>query len=154
MGTVKGSVADESPAVGAGSAAVSTVGAPPRRATRGGVRGRIRRLLASDSDLEAEDLQEQARAEGATAVTACQCGSEVCVAGTVRAVRLAPLAGAPTFEVDLYDGSGTIRLVFLGRRTVHGIQAGRALVARGRLTRRDGRNTIYNPRYELVAGRS
>jgi RecG-like helicase len=119
----------------------------------GGIRGVFRRLVASDSSLEDQDLQEQTRKEGATAVTACRVGSEVCVAGTVRAVRLAPLAGAPTFEVDLYDGSGTVRLVFLGRRTVHGFNAGRDLVVHGRLTRRDGRFTIFNPRYELMAGR-
>jgi RecG-like helicase len=118
--------------------------------TKTGLRGALRRLVASDSSVEAELLQKQIRAEGATAVTACRQGREVCVAGTVRAVRLAPLAGAPTFEVDLYDGSGTVRLVFLGRRTVVGISAGQTLVAHGRLTQRDHRSTIFNPRYELV----
>ncbi len=117
------------------------------------VRNVMRRLVATESDLEAADLQEQTRKEGATAVRSCQRGNEVCVAGTVRAVRLAPLAGTPTFEVDLYDGSGTVRLVFLGRRTVHGLQTGRDLVAHGRLTRRDGKPTIFNPRYELVVHR-
>jgi RecG-like helicase len=115
-----------------------------------GLRGALKRLVASDSTLEAEHLQEQTRAEGATAVTACRQGIDVCVAGTVRAVRLAPLAGAPTFEVDLYDGSGTVRLVFLGRRSVAGISAGQTLVAHGRMTKRDNRSTIFNPRYELV----
>lgn len=132
---------------------VSESARPSARESRGGLRGALRRLVASDSALEDQDLQAQTRKEGATAVTQCQVGSEVCVAGTVRAVRLAPLAGAPTFEVDLYDGSGTVRLVFLGRRNVHGLAAGRGLVARGRLTRRDGRFTIFNPRYELMAGR-
>lgn len=132
----------------------ATTRVPERTEEMRGVRGVLRRLVASDSDREAAHLQAQTRKEGATAVQACRLGSEVCVAGTVRAVRLAPLAGAPTFEVDLYDGSGTVRLVFLGRRVVHGITAGRDLVARGRLTRRDGRFTIFNPRYELVAGRS
>ena len=115
-----------------------------------GLRGAFRRLTESDDRREADDLQENAHELGATAVTRCSKGKEVCVAGTVRAVRLAPLAGAPTFEVDLYDGSGTVRLVFLGRRTLAGIEAGRTMVAHGRLTRRDGRMTIFNPRYELV----
>jgi RecG-like helicase len=118
-----------------------------------GLRSALRRLVASDSSIEAESLQKQTHAEGATAVTACRMGKDVCVAGTVRAVRLAPLAGAPTFEVDLYDGSGTVRLVFLGRRTVAGISAGQSLVAHGRLTKRDNLSTIFNPRYELVPSR-
>jgi RecG-like helicase len=136
-----------------GAGAVATASAAGTAREAHGIRGALRRLVASDSSLEDEDLQERTRQEGATAVTACRVGSEVCVAGTVRAVRLAPLAGAPTFEVDLYDGSGTVRLVFLGRRTVHGFNAGRDLVVHGRLTRRDGRFTIFNPRYELMAGR-
>ncbi|HEV7209758.1 MAG TPA: OB-fold nucleic acid binding domain-containing protein [Mycobacteriales bacterium] len=117
---------------------------------KGGLRGMLHRIAASDSAREAEGLQEQSEREGATAVRRCRQGAEVCVAGTVRAVRLAPLAGAPTFEVDLYDGSGTVRLVFLGRRAIAGIEAGHSLIVHGRLTRREGRSTIFNPRYELV----
>lgn len=62
-----------------------------------------------------------------------------------------PARGRPTFEVELWDGSGTVRLVFLGRRTVRGLVAGRTLLATGRLTKRDGRMTIFNPRYEIIA---
>lgn len=62
---------------------------------------------------------------------------------------LRPLAGVPTLEVELYDGSGTVTLVFLGRRRIRGIEPGRSLVARGRLTTRAGRPTLYNPAYEL-----
>lgn len=116
-----------------------------------GLKGALRRLAAPERTLEAEDLQEQSGREGATPVKVCQLGNAVCIAGTVRAVRLAPLGGAPSFEVDLYDGSGTVRLVFLGRRRLLGVDTGRSLVAHGRMTRRDGKATIFNPRYELVA---
>lgn len=115
-----------------------------------GLKERLRRITAPQSEQEAAEIQKQCAGLGATQVTACQLGRECSVAGTVRTVRLAPLAGAPTFEVDLWDGSGTIRLVFLGRRTIRGLETGRALLATGRLTRRDGRLTIFNPRYELV----
>lgn len=115
------------------------------------VKDRLRKLTAPQSERDAADLAVQCEGRGATAVTACQQGQQVAVAGTVRCVRIAPIAGAPTFEVDLYDGSGTVRLVFLGRRTIPGLTAGRMVVAHGRLTRRDGRMTVFNPRYELVA---
>lgn len=116
-----------------------------------GLRDRLHKITAPQSEREAAEIASQCRSSGATAVTACQVGQQVAVAGTVRSVRLAPLAGAPTFEVDLYDGSGTVRLVFLGRRTIRGLSAGRTLVAHGRLTRRDGTLTVFNPRYELLA---
>ncbi|MGH3744596.1 MAG: OB-fold nucleic acid binding domain-containing protein [Mycobacteriales bacterium] len=115
-----------------------------------GLKQRLRKITAPQAEREAAEIQEQCAGLGATRVTACQLGRECSVAGTVRTVRLAPLAGAPTFQVDLWDGSGTIRLVFLGRRTVRGLETGRALMATGRLTRREGRLTIFNPRYEIV----
>jgi len=58
-------------------------------------------------------------------------------------------AGVPTLEAELYDGTGTITLIWLGRRRIGGIDCGRSMVARGRLTEHDGRPTIYNADYEL-----
>lgn len=115
------------------------------------LKDRLRKMTAPQSERDAADIAEQCHGRGTAAVTSCRVGQHVAVAGTVRCVRLAPLAGAPTFEVDLYDGSGTVRLVFLGRRTIPGLTAGRTLIAQGRLTRRDDRMTLFNPRYELLA---
>ncbi len=115
----------------------------------GRLRRALHRLTADEDDLQAEDLQVEVAQAGATAVAQCSLGGEVCVAGTLRAVVLRPLAGTPTLEAELYDGSGAVTLVFLGRRRIRGIEPGRALVARGRLTRQDGRPTLYNPAYEL-----
>ncbi len=115
----------------------------------GRFRRALHRLTADEDELEAEDLQVEVAQAGATAVARCSLGGEVCVAGTLRAVVLRPLAGVPTLEAELYDGSGAVTLVFLGRRRIRGIEPGRALVARGRLTRHDGRPTLYNPAYEL-----
>ncbi len=115
--------------------------------------GRLKRALArftTDEDaLDDVELQTDAKAAGATAVSHCSVGGPVCVAGTTRAVVLRPRAGVPTLEVELYDGTGTVTLIWLGRRRIMGIDPGRALVARGRLTRHEGRPTIYNPTYEL-----
>lgn len=115
----------------------------------GRFRRALHRLTADEVVLEAEDLQVEAEQAGATPVARCSLGGEVCCAGTVRSVVLRPLAGVPTLEAELYDGSGSLTLVFLGRRRIRGIEPGRALVARGRLTRREGRPTLYNPSYEL-----
>ncbi|MCW2621878.1 MAG: nucleic acid binding OB-fold tRNA/helicase-type [Frankiales bacterium] len=109
----------------------------------------LARLTTPDDELEARDLQEEAAVAGATAMARCSMGGEVCVAGTVKHVVLRPRAGVPTLEAELYDGSGSVTLVFLGRRRIRGIDPGRSLVARGRLTRHEGRPTVYNPAYEL-----
>ncbi|MFI5085308.1 MAG: hypothetical protein ACHP7K_05205 [Actinomycetales bacterium] len=43
-----------------------------------------------------------------------------------------------------------IRLVWLGRRRVPGIEAGTAVRFEGMVSMRDGLPTMYNPRYEII----
>lgn len=116
--------------------------------------GRLRRALArlalDDEQLADSELQDDCEQAGATAVRDCTRGEPVRVAGTLRAVTLRPRAGAPTLEAELYDGTGTVTLVWLGRRRIVGVECGRRLVAHGRLTRNEGRPTIYNAAYELL----
>jgi hypothetical protein len=42
--------------------------------------------------------------------------------------------------------------VWLGRRNIEGIQAGRRLRVRGRVAQREGRPVLFNPSYELLTG--
>lgn len=111
--------------------------------------GWLSRLLRSQEEQEADELGEQARALGAAPIGACQRGQQVTVCGTVRSVSLRPRAAAPAVEAEIYDGSGHITLVWLGRRRIPGIDVGRMLVARGRLTCPGEQPMIFNPEYEL-----
>jgi amino acid transporter len=71
------------------------------------------------------------------------------VAGTLRAVSLRPRGSTLTMEAELWDGTGRVLLVWLGRRDIPGIQPGRKIVVHGRLTSVKGERAIYNPSYEL-----
>jgi amino acid transporter len=71
------------------------------------------------------------------------------VAGTLRTVTLRPRGSTPTMEAELWDGTGTVVLIWLGRRDIHGIEPGRKLVVHGRMTTLKGERAIYNPSYEL-----
>ena len=53
-------------------------------------------------------------------------------------------------EAELYDGSGAITLVWLGRRRISGISPGRDVQVHGRVGMQDGTPVLYNPRYELI----
>lgn len=46
---------------------------------------------------------------------------------------------------------GRLRVVWLGRRRVPGIEAGSELRLEGMLTLRDGLPTMFNPRYEILS---
>ena len=111
----------------------------------------LQRLTTDEEALDSAALRSESRTLGAIAVDQCSIGLPVVVAGSLRAVILRPLAGVPTLEAELYDGTGTVTLVWLGRRRIRGIDPGRTLVAKGRLTKREGKPTLFNPEYELQA---
>ncbi len=113
------------------------------------VRRALHRLAADPGQLDAEKLRDHASTLGAVPVGNCADRQRVCVAGTLRAVTLRPVGGVPTVEAELWDGTGTISLVWLGRRRIGGIGPGRVVLARGRLSYADGRRVMYNPVYEL-----
>ena len=73
------------------------------------------------------------------------------IEGTVRAVRGAALSGAPTLEVELWDRTGGVTLVFYGRRHIPGLDPGRHVRASGMVGDLHGCLAISNPLYELVA---
>lgn len=108
------------------------------------------RLTKSVLQLEAEELQEDSARLGCTPMAELVDRQEATVSGTVRAVTLRPRVNVPALVVDLYDGSRTIHLVWLGRRTIHGIEPGTYLRASGRVTLIKGTPTIFNPAYEIV----
>ena len=120
---------------------------------RNGLRRFLQRLTATDSELEAERLQRESAECGAVPAGECSQGQVVSVAGRLRTVAYTPRTNLPTLEADLYDGSDVVTLVFLGRRSIAGIEPGRQLTARGRIAIRDDRKVIYNPYYELEAPR-
>jgi hypothetical protein len=116
----------------------------------GRFRRAVRRFTAQTHELEAEDLKRRAENAGAQPVAQCVDRMPATVFGTVRALTIRPRAGTPALEAELYDGSGVVTLVFVGRRTIAGIEPGRRLRATGRVTTNDGRRLIFNPRYELL----
>lgn len=118
----------------------------------GRLRRAVHRLTTQAHELDAEDMQKQADGAGAVLVTSCVDRTPVTVLGTVRSLTIRPRAGTPALEAELFDGSGVVTLVWLGRRTIAGIEPGRQLRATGRIATHDGRRLIFNPRYELLAG--
>jgi hypothetical protein len=113
------------------------------------LRRAIDRLTATSEQVEAQELAEQTIDRGSTPVLSCTSGGRVRVSGTIRALRLRPVGGVQALEADLFDGSGTLTVIWLGRRRIPGIDAGRSICVHGRLTRQGGRAVMFNPAYEL-----
>jgi hypothetical protein len=110
----------------------------------------LRRLTASPSSFDAAELQEEVEQRDCVPLHDLRLGSRVQVVGRLRAVVYTPSETVPTLEAELFDGSDSIELVWLGRRRIAGLEPGRRVVARGRVGVHDGRKAIYNPWYELL----
>jgi amino acid transporter len=85
------------------------------------------------------------------AIAEVRCRERVTVEGRVRAVRVRPLADVPSLEVVLTDGTGSLSVVFHGRRDIPGITVGTGLQVTGTAIDHHGRLAILNPQYTLVA---
>jgi RecG-like helicase len=115
------------------------------------LRTALHHAFASQAELEADDERIESTKPGCTCVAELPDRHRATVNGVLRSVTLRPRQGVAALEAELYDGTGTVTLVWLGRRRIRGIDPGRTLVAKGRLTRREGRPTLFNPEYELRA---
>jgi hypothetical protein len=111
----------------------------------------VDRLTSTSEELDARELLDESLDRGARPVADCGSGEKVTVSGTVRALTLRPVGGVPALEAELYDGSGTLTLVWLGRRKIQGIETGRSMSVHGRVTQQHGGPVIFNPSYELHA---
>lgn len=134
---------------GARSSGPAGRGRPKGRQRSGGLRRLFARLTADPSELEAEELQQSAVATGAQPIASCADREKVCVAGTLRTVTFRPRGGVPALEANLWDGTGEVAVIWLGRREIPGITPGRNIRVRGRITCPGGHRAIYNPIYEL-----
>ncbi|MGH3355453.1 MAG: OB-fold nucleic acid binding domain-containing protein [Nocardioidaceae bacterium] len=115
----------------------------------GRLRRVLRRMTSSQQDLEAAALQRDVRETGCVSIRDAPERERVNVAGTLRHVTLRPRSGTPALEAELYDGTGSVTVVWLGRRRIGGIEPGTSVTVHGRVSTQDGERVIYNPRYEL-----
>lgn len=126
------------------------------RAPSGGTRSRLRsaisRLTADRDVLQAEDEHERSVRMGGTPCAELHDRERTTVSGVLRTVTLRPRAGVPALEAELFDGSGTLSVIWLGRREIAGVEPGRRVRVEGLVSCTDGRKVVYNPRYELVSG--
>lgn len=105
---------------------------------------------ASMEEQEARDLRSEHAQDGVSRIADAPDREMVWLRGTLHTVSLRPRGGVPALEADLGDGTGVVTLLWLGRRRIAGIEAGRSLSAHGRIGVQDGRRVMYNPRYELM----
>jgi RecG-like helicase len=123
----------------------------PRDRPDGGerVKGWLKRLAAPSQELFADEIRRESDAD-TTPIEQLEPRQLATVAGRLRTVVLRTDGRSPSVEAELFDGTGQVALVWMGRRRIVGLEAGTRLVATGRIAQlADGRLVVYNPIYEL-----
>jgi OB-fold nucleic acid binding domain len=114
-----------------------------RRGHRGVAQERI------PTELDRELAQ---RVAGTTAIRDIEWRKHVKVAGRIRSLRVETARGTANLECEVTDGTGNLLIVFMGWRTIPGIESGTLLLVEGRVGSWKRRLAILNPNYELVGG--
>lgn len=116
----------------------------------GGLRAALKRMFSSTEELESDELRRQCRQSGAKLLTDCSPRQRVVLRGTIASITVGRTPACSGLEAILNDGSGKVRLVWMGRHQIEGLTAGRVVKVSGRLCDHDGELVMYNPGYELL----
>ncbi|GAA4905948.1 hypothetical protein GCM10025789_26680 [Tessaracoccus lubricantis] len=111
--------------------------------TRWSLKERLRRLVTPTEELEATELLQRAEDSGAQALSTCTPRSRVTLRGEI--VSITSDAKHGWLEAEVSDGSGTVRLVWMGRSRLECLMPGRHIRVEGRLAEEDGNPVIFNP---------
>lgn len=106
--------------------------------------GRLKRWFVP----EIPDEPRAARPRVGTPIAECRPRDRVEVQGTVTALGVNTTTG--WYEADLRDDTGSLRLVWMGRRRLECLHEGTEVIARGRLTRRGEALVLYNPEFSVL----
>jgi RecG-like helicase len=109
------------------------------------------RLIRPSHEIEAAELRQESADVGLVHIADARPRSRATVRGEIRSVTLRPREETPALDAELWDGTASLHLVWLGRRRIAGIVPGVKLEATGRITRQRSVTTIFNPAYEVIA---
>lgn len=115
-----------------------------------GLRKSLDDLGRSQSQLESEELAVECSRPGCTPIAQVQARAAYSVTGTVHSIAVIPSDQAPELHIELFDGTGILDVIWMGRREIEGIRTGAFLTLTGRVTMVDGRRTIFNPGYQML----
>ena len=117
----------------------------------GALRRFFRHMAETDEERLAEELREwSSTIEGTVRIGAAPNRRRVKVAGVVRRITVRPVEGFEALEGVVYDGTGELTAVWLGRRSIPGLVLGSRLILEGVLGRDKRGLRMVNPIFEFA----
>src|SRR5688500_7827985 len=112
----------------------------------------FRRMAESDEQRYAEEIEAWAsKIPGTVRIRDAAARSRAKLAGVVRRITVRPLEGSESLEAVLYDGTGEVTVVWMGRRSIHGLNLGTKLVVEGLLAQQRSGRRMVNPSFDFAA---
>jgi hypothetical protein len=118
-------------------------------AVLGSLRAKLSRAVAAPEDLDSEALKSRVATVGAVPIAQAVPGTPCVLSGVLTSITVHPAGSTHGLEAELFDGTGRIRLIWMGRGRIGGISPGRSVTVEGRLVRGRQVPTMFNPRYSL-----
>jgi hypothetical protein len=116
------------------------------------VRRFFRRMAESDEQRYAEEiLAWAANVPGSVRIAETLPRSRAKIAGVVRRITVRPLEGHESLEAILFDGTGEVTVVWMGRRAIRGLSLGTRLIVEGLVAEQRGERRLVNPTFEFAA---
>jgi len=110
----------------------------------------FRRMAESDEQRYAEEVEDWSDAvPGTVRIEDASTRSRVKLAGVVRRITVRPLQGSESLEAIVYDGTGEVTVVWMGRRSIPGLGLGTRVVVEGMLAEQRGERRLVNPSFEF-----
>lgn len=107
------------------------------------------KLFKTNTEIVSQERMERISKSGVKLIKDWKLKEQVEIKGLLISVKINPAQGTPWLEAIVDDGSGQVKLIWMGRRTIAGIVPGKEIRAWGRLVEESEKLCIYNPKYEL-----
>lgn len=105
----------------------------------------------SKIEQHAESLHGTGLAKGVSRVADLMDREIATIVGTIRSLTLRPSSGVRALEADIEDGTGRVIVLWLGRRSIPGVQPGSDIEVRGLMSHDSRGWHTYNPSYKLLS---
>jgi RecG-like helicase len=106
---------------------------------------------ASKIEQHAQSLHEGDRAHESSRVSELADREVATIVGTIRSLTIRPSSGVKSLEAEIEDGTGTVVVSWLGRRSIAGVTPGADIEVRGLMSRDSKGWRTFNPSYRLLS---
>jgi RecG-like helicase len=110
------------------------------------------RMRESDEQRLRDEIQTWAsQVSGTVRIAEAPVRQRARIAGVVKRITVRPAEGNEALEALVTDGTGELRVIWMGRRSIPGLTLGTKVVVEGLVADHRGERRVVNPSFEFSA---